>query len=188
MCFICSRQYNSIFCRLQSRVSCLISRYSQTTNRSLHHPFILLTNSITGNEAFFNLSKKSSSKNNSEKSSASTPEPPITSTPESPTMSSLTIFDLIEPKSLPNLYGMLALALHDVGIVEVETLPSLTPTFASGDSTANNSTHDHSTNSHHGTKRQKHKPSHLSITLPCKKLPQSKDPHNVSVRRNFVFV
>mmetsp|Transcript_29172 Transcript_29172/g.60532 ORF Transcript_29172/g.60532 Transcript_29172/m.60532 type:complete len:538 (+) Transcript_29172:81-1694(+) len=134
------------------------------------------------NEAFFNLSRKSSTKNKtSEKFCTTAPAPPTTSTPESPTMSSLTIFDLIEPKSLPNLYGMLALALHDIGIIEVEALPSLASTSTSVDSTANKSTDDHSIYSHPGTKKQKRKPSHLSITLPCKKLPQSKNPHNISI-------
>jgi len=72
---------------------------------------------------------------------------------------------LIESKSLPSLYGMLALALHDVSIVEDSS-----PSTMSEEST----TSDNIATTCYGS-------SHLSITLPCKTFRNSSTRYYVTV-------
>ncbi len=68
----------------------------------------------------------------------------------------LTIFDLVDHISLPSFYGMLALSLHDVGVVEAETIGVDENTSGAS--------------------------SHLSITLPCKMFRNSSTRYNITVR------
>ena len=83
----------------------------------------------------------------------------------------LTIFEIIESKSLPSLYSILALALHNVRIGNVE---------------------DHILNDNSRSEKavdegvvdgpdRTTSASHLSITLPCKSFPNSSTRYNITV-------
>lgn len=96
----------------------------------------------------------------------------------------LTIFELIEPRTLPKLYAMLALALHDIGIVVEEEDSDSSSSSSSSSVSSNNDDVDErrcdcdddgrssalSSVGHHPTTAAATPPSssHLSITLPCK--------------------
>ena len=89
----------------------------------------------------------------------------------------LTIFEIIESKSLPSLYSILALALHNVRIGNVEhhilnyNSSSEKPVDAVVDSTEKAVDGPDRTTS----------ASHLSITLPCKSFPNSSTRYNITV-------
>ena len=92
----------------------------------------------TGNSAFSNITRSSSNK------------------------SSMTIFDLVESRCLSSLYGMLAVALHNLSIVE-DVLKN-----------------DDGSDWDEGEKMAKG-PTHLSITLPCKLFKDSLSRYDISV-------
>jgi len=71
----------------------------------------------------------------------------------------LTIFELVDSKSLPSLYSMLALSLHNIGMVEVENFPL----------------------DGHDDEKLSRSCSHLSITLPCKSFRNSSKHYNITV-------
>lgn len=79
--------------------------------------------------------------------------------------SSVTIFDLVESHCLPNLYGMLALALHNLSIVED------VPKNDDG-------------SERHDEEEKIGGPTHLSITLPCKRMKDSPTRYDISVSMN----
>ena len=89
----------------------------------------------------------------------------------------LTIFEIIESKSLPSLYSILALALHNVRIGNVE---------------------DHILNDNSRSEKavdegvvdgpdRTTSASHLSITLPCKSFPNSSTRYNITVSLYIVL-
>ena len=110
------------------------------------------------------------------------------------------MFELIEPKSLPSLYGMLALALHDVSIVEeeeeIDSLPSSSswareesPPCSSSSGSFNSTTPSDSEEEEqqegkHSTSGSSS--SHLSITLPCKSFCESSCRYNITVSNFFL--
>lgn len=112
------------------------------------------------------------------------------------------MFELIEPKSLPSLYGMLALALHDVSIVEeeeeIDSLPSSSswareesPLCASSSGSFNSTTPSDSEEEEEEQQEEKHvtsasSSSHLSITLPCKSFCESSCRYNITVSNFFL--
>ena len=79
----------------------------------------------------------------------------------------LTVCDLIDAAALPSLYGMLALALHHVGIVEAEAVP---PPPQDPEDGASASAGDDATAPSPAAAPRPPSPSHLSITLPCRRL------------------
>lgn len=103
----------------------------------------------------------------------------------------LTIFELIDSKSLPSLFGMLALSLHNVGIVgcDVEDFPSV---GSSSDPEEDLDKRDDTSSENEDTARcadaaenlqlsRPLSPSHLSITLPCRAFPKSSTRYNITV-------
>ena len=90
----------------------------------------------------------------------------------------LTIFELVDSKALPSLYSMLALSLHDVGIVEVEKFSlgdgnpelDIDQVSSSGCSAAAENNEEVTSSS-----------SHVSITLPCRVFPNSSTRYNITV-------
>ncbi len=90
------------------------------------------------------------------------------------------MFELIDSKSLPALYSMLAMSLHNVPIVEVEVFSPIDKKNASFDSFEEE-----------GVlldvdlakmPRPSSSSSHLSITLPCKSFHGSSTRCNITVR------
>lgn len=79
----------------------------------------------------------------------------------------LTIFDLVDLKSLPSLYSMLALSLHNIDVGKVENLLL--------------NEKDESVVPVGGSKRQLSSASHLSITVPCKSFQKSSTRYNITV-------
>ena len=89
----------------------------------------------------------------------------------------ITIFELIESKSLPSWYGMLASAIHNISIVEDSVPPALfLPSSSSSSSSV--STNDQDIERSLGS-------SHLSITLPCKMFRDSSSRYNITVSYSF---
>ena len=140
-------------CKSQCLISPLVISYRFL--QTMPHPSypILFPFPIrAGNEAFSDITHKSSSS--------------LITNP-------ITIFELIDSKSIPSLYGMLALALHNVPIVEEEIF-SLTV----------------SKNTDTDKKSRPYSLSHLSITLPCKSFHNAPTQYNVTVRKyhdQFLF-
>jgi hypothetical protein len=117
---------------------------------------ILLT--LVGNEAFSKYTRKS-----------------LTSF----VTNSITIFDLIDSKTLPALSIMLAMSLHDVPIVEVEVFPPIDNKNASFSFKGGEVVKlDDDLENKPGSSSS----SHLSITLPCKSYHDSSTRYNITVR------
>jgi len=105
----------------------------------------------------------------------------------------LTIFEIVDSKSLPSLYSMLALSLHNVRVVDVEEFSLNRPSDRnSGNSHSNVTTNatnsdcsqDASTHAEGGTSRTSSSSSttsHLSITLPCILFRNSTTRYNITV-------
>mmetsp|Transcript_23764 Transcript_23764/g.40621 ORF Transcript_23764/g.40621 Transcript_23764/m.40621 type:complete len:316 (+) Transcript_23764:435-1382(+) len=75
----------------------------------------------------------------------------------------LTIFELVDSKCLSSLYSMLALSLHNIGIVEVETFTLDDEQDGDKKESSSNAT------------------SHLCITLPCKLFQNSSTRYNITI-------
>jgi len=84
----------------------------------------------------------------------------------------LTIFDLVESKSLSSLYAMLALALHNTSIVEEDPTNQSAPFLPPSSSI---SVEDHAMN------RRSSGSSHLSVSLPCKLTSGSSTQYNITI-------
>jgi len=80
----------------------------------------------------------------------------------------LTIFDLVDLKSLPSLYSMLALSLHNIDVDKVENLSM-------------NEEIDPGTPVRGRQNQLKSYASHLSITVPCKPFRKSSISYNITV-------
>lgn len=107
---------------------------------------------VIANEAFYDITHSSSYSNNQ--------------LPHSP----LTIFELIESNSLPSLYGMLALALHNISIMQEASLPV-------------EEEGDMSDTLREERDEQSAAAQHLSITLPCKSFGDDDNSrYNITVR------
>lgn len=99
----------------------------------------------------------------------------------------ITIFDLVDSQSIPSLYGMLALALHNVPIVEEEIF---SPTVNKNRSYASleeeevavlMTTTEMAGDDDLEKKSRPSSSSHLSITLPCKSFHKAKTQYNVTI-------
>lgn len=109
---------------------------------------------VIANEAFYDITHSSSYSNNQ--------------LPHSP----LTIFELIESNSLPSLYGMLALALHNISIMQEASLP----VEEEGDMS---DTLEEERDEQPASAAAQH----LSITLPCKSFGDDDNSrYNITVR------
>jgi len=94
----------------------------------------------------------------------------------------LTIFELVDSKSLASLYGMLALALHNIGIVEVEnfSLDEQEETNDDSSEVAEASSLEVAEAAVADNEKLR-SPSHLSITLPCKLFRNSSTRYNITI-------
>jgi hypothetical protein len=82
----------------------------------------------------------------------------------------LTIFELVDSKSLSSLYSMVALSLHNIGVAEVEHfVPGENQTGASSEAELDQNGVELSSSSH------------LSITLPCKAFRRSSVKFNITI-------
>jgi hypothetical protein len=79
----------------------------------------------------------------------------------------MTIFDLVESRCLSSLYGMLAVALHNLSIVEDVLMNDDGSEWHEGEETAKG-------------------PTHLSITLPCKPFKDSFKRYDISVSHELL--
>lgn len=156
-------------CKSQCLISPLVISYRFL--QTMPHPSypILFPFPIrAGNEAFSDITHKSSSS--------------LITNP-------ITIFDLVDSQSIPSLYGMLALALHNVPIVEEEIF---SPTVNKNRSYASleeeevavlMTTTEMAGDDDLEKKSRPSSSSHLSITLPCKSFHKAKTQYNVTVRK-----
>ena len=142
MCSKESDEYDlSLFCAYDVHLTLILYTY---------HMFY----TYIANEAFYDITHSSSSKNK---------------LPNSP----LTIFELIESNSLPSLYGMLALALHNISIMH-EDSSSLPMMEDEEDTSSLKEERDEQTAD---------AAQHLSITLPCKSFgDDDNSQYNITVR------
>lgn len=109
---------------------------------------------IIANEAFYDITHPSSSSRNK-------------------LHSPLTIFELIESNSLPSLYGMLALALHDISNVHEDSSSLPTEMEEEGGMSSLKEERD----------EQPAAAQYLSITLPCKSFGDDDNSrYNITVR------
>ena len=157
-------------CQSQCLLSPLVSSLTGSCKRCLipHTQFYSPFPIRAGNEAFSDITHKSSSS--------------LITNP-------ITIFDLVDSQSISSLYGMLALALHNVPIVEEEIFSPtvkknryyasleeeevavlMTTTEIAGDDDLEKKSRPSSS-------------SHLSITLPCKSFHKANTQYNVTVRK-----
>ncbi len=157
-------------CKSQCLLSPLVSSLTGSCKRCLipHIQFYSPFPIRAGNEAFSDITHKSSSS--------------LITNP-------ITIFDLVDSQSISSLYGMLALALHNVPIVEEEIFSPtvnkkryyasleeeevavlMTTTEMAGDDDLEKKSRPSSS-------------SHLSITLPCKSFHKANTQYNVTVRK-----
>ena len=88
----------------------------------------------------------------------------------------LTIFEIIESKSLPSLYSILALALHNVRIGNVKD-----HILNDNNSRSEKAVDEGVEDSPDRTTSESTSESHLSITLPCKSFPNSSTRYNITV-------
>jgi hypothetical protein len=122
----------------------------------------------TGNEAFSDITHKSSS---------------------SLIINPITIFDLVDSKSIPSLYGMLAMALHNVPLVEEEIFsPTVNknkshPSFEKEEVLVLTTTTEMAGDDDLEKKSRLSSLSHLSITLPCKSFHNAPTQYNITVRK-----
>ena len=132
---------------------CLFCAYDVHLTLILYTSYHMLCIYVIANEAFYDITHSSSSSNNQ--------------LPHSP----LTIFELIESNSLPSLYGMLALALHNISIMQEASLP----VEEEGDMSSLKEERDEQPASAAAQ--------HLSITLPCKSFGDDDNSrYNITVR------
>ena len=101
----------------------------------------------------------------------------------------LTIFEIIESKSLPSLYSILALALHNVriGNVEDHILNDNSRSEKAVDEVVVDSTDKKAVGGPDRTTSETTSSSHLSITLPCKSFPNSSTRYNITVSLYIVW-
>lgn len=85
----------------------------------------------------------------------------------------LTIFDLVDHKSLPSLYSMLALALHNIEVSDVENL------------SLKDKNHPGAPVIGSRKNRLRSSASHLSITVPCKSFWISTTSYNITVSHSM---
>lgn len=145
-------------------LSSIISMHSFST--LMNHTYISIY--YIGNEAFAKLIN-----NSSQQKSRTLP---------------LTIFEIIESKSLPSLYSILALALHNVriGNVEDHILNDNSSSEKAVDEGVVNPT-DKKGGGPDRTTSETTSASHLSITLPCKSFPNSSTRYNITVSLYIVW-
>jgi hypothetical protein len=159
-------------CKSHCLLLLLVSFLTGSCKRCLipHTQFYSLFPIRAGNEAFSDITHKSSSS--------------LVTNP-------ITIFDLVDSKSIPSLYGMLALALHNVPIVEEEIFsPTVNKnrSYASLEEEEEEVAESMTTTEMAGDDdlEKKSRPSsssHLSITLPCKSFHKATTQYNVTVRK-----
>ena len=101
----------------------------------------------------------------------------------------MTIFEIIESKSLPSLYSILALALHNVriGNVEDHTLNGNSSSEKAVDEGVVDSTDKKAVDGPDRKTSETTSASHLSITLPCKSFPNSSTRYNITVSLYIVW-
>lgn len=93
----------------------------------------------------------------------------------------MTIFEIIESKSLPSLYSILALALHNVRVDNIED-HTLNDDNSSSEKAVDEGVVDPTDKKAvDGPEDTTSPSSHLSITLPCKSFPNSSICYNITV-------
>ena len=99
----------------------------------------------------------------------------------------MTIFEIIESKSLPSLYSILALALHNVRVDNIED-HTLNDDNSSSEKVVDEGVVDSTDKKAvDGPEDTTSPSSHLSITLPCKSFPNSSTHYNITVSLYIVW-
>jgi len=137
--------------------------------------YLIYTNTLTGNESFTKLIKQPSSSSSSSQQDTNT---------NNNNLLPLTIFEIVDSKSLPSLYSMLAMALHNVSIVDVEDFTLVESVAAAEDEVVGDKRKRMAAKEEDSTTSS----SHLSITLPCKSFHGTRTRYNITVSSRYACI